>query len=413
MSTVLQVKSVSKTFTKFDHEIYRVLSWFGLKVKALDHSVVIDDIDFSIESGEAVAIVGKNGAGKSTLLKLVAGIIKPSSGQILTHGRISAILELGMGFHPDLTGRQNIYKTGGLMGFSRTELDTVVEEIKQFSEIGKYFEEPVRTYSSGMQVRVAFGLATAFRPDILIVDEALSVGDSYFQKKSFKRIREFQKQGTTLILVSHDKDAVQDICDKAILLEKGKIKKISNPQTVFDYYHATIGANQENEIIQEENTCGRGMTKSGTGSASVAKALIVNSNGDKVNTIKVGEDVKFIFEVDINDNIDQLTFGYSIQDRLGRVLYGINSMLMNKVAYNLNKNDKVRFIFDFTNHLGVGEYTIQTSLDRSGDHTEKNYEWIDNAIIFDVTNSNQYTFVGNVWLNSMLEIEYMSNKDES
>ena len=190
---VLEVNNIGKVFKNYGSEWHRVLSWFGFNFRAVEEHTILDHINFSISAGEAIGIVGQNGAGKSTLLKIITGTLRPSSGKVVIHGRISAILELGMGFHPDLTGRQNVYHAAGLMGFTHDQIDAVMDQIEEFVEIGDYFDQPVRTYSSGMQMRVAFGVATAYRPEILIVDEALSVGDAYFQHKSFDRIREFQK----------------------------------------------------------------------------------------------------------------------------------------------------------------------------------------------------------------------------
>ena len=165
---------------------------------------VLQDISFTVKAGEAVGIVGINGAGKSTLLKMITGTTQPTAGTVSVTGRVAAMLELGMGFHPDFTGRQNAIMAGQLLGYSVEEINRLMPEIEAFAEIGDYIDEPVRVYSSGMQMRLAFSVATAHRPDILIVDEALSVGDAYFQHKSFARIREYSKLGTTLLIVSHD-----------------------------------------------------------------------------------------------------------------------------------------------------------------------------------------------------------------
>jgi len=229
MSSVLKVNNISKSFIDYTSEWQRIFSWFGLKSKSKEEHSILKHISFSIAPGEAVGIVGQNGAGKSTLLKIITGTLKPSSGTVDIDGRISAILELGMGFHPDLTGRQNVYHSAGLMGYTTPQIDAIIDELEDFAEIGEYFDQPVRTYSSGMQLRVAFGVVTAYRPEILIVDEALSVGDAYFQHKSLAKIKEFQEQGTTLLLVSHDRGAIQAICDRAILLEKGAVIKDGNP----------------------------------------------------------------------------------------------------------------------------------------------------------------------------------------
>ncbi|MEI6181414.1 MAG: ATP-binding cassette domain-containing protein, partial [Chloroflexales bacterium] len=179
-----------------------------------------------------VGIVGINGAGKSTLLKMITGTTQPSAGSVHMTGRVAALLELGMGFHPDFTGRQNALMAGQLLGLSTHEIEQLMPEIEAFAEIGEYLDQPVRVYSSGMQMRLAFSVATARRPDILIVDEALSVGDAYFQHKSFERIRAYGKQGTTLLIVSHDKGSIQGICDRAILLDAGRLSMEGAPDAV-------------------------------------------------------------------------------------------------------------------------------------------------------------------------------------
>ena len=195
---LLTVRELGKSFRDYGSEWRRFAAWFGLRVRIKSENWVLRDISFSVAPGESIGIVGQNGAGKSTLLKLITGTMKATTGTVAVHGRIAAILELGMGFDPDLSGRANVYHSAGLMGFSRRAIDGVIVDVETFAEIGEYFDEPARTYSSGMQMRVAFAVATAFRPDILIVDEALSVGDAYFQHKCFKRIREFREQGTSL-----------------------------------------------------------------------------------------------------------------------------------------------------------------------------------------------------------------------
>src|SRR5205085_1659835 len=190
---------------------------------------VLRDVSFSVKPGEAVGLIGINGAGKSTLLKLITGTTQPTTGGVHMEGRVAALLELGMGFHPDFTGRQNVFMAGQLLGMTVDEIARLMPEIEAFAEIGDYMDQPVRVYSSGMQMRVAFSVATARRPDILIVDEALSVGDAYFQHKSFARIRSFREMGTTLLFVSHDKSAIQALCDEAILLHGGRIAIQGDP----------------------------------------------------------------------------------------------------------------------------------------------------------------------------------------
>ncbi|MGZ8341581.1 MAG: ABC transporter ATP-binding protein, partial [Telluria sp.] len=215
----IYVVNLGKAYKQYPTRWSRLGEWM-LPFKGARHKLkwVLQDINFQVAAGEAVGLIGINGAGKSTLLKLITGTSQPTTGSVHMTGRVAALLELGMGFHPDFTGRQNVYMSGQLLGMTVEEIRELMPQIEDFAGIGDYMDQPVRVYSSGMQMRVAFSVATARRPDILIVDEALSVGDAYFQHKSFDRIRQFRKQGTTLLLVSHDKQAIQSVCDRAILL---------------------------------------------------------------------------------------------------------------------------------------------------------------------------------------------------
>lgn len=212
---------------------------------------MLQDINFTVNPGEAVGIIGINGAGKSTLLKMITGTSQPTKGNVHISGRVAALLELGMGFHPDFTGRQNVYMAGQLMGLHADDISKLMPKIEAFAEIGDYLDSPVRLYSSGMQMRLAFSVATSIRPDVLIVDEALSVGDDYFQHKSFERIRDFRRQGTTLLIVSHDKQAIQSMCDRAILLNAGRIEMEGEPEAVMDYYNALLAAKQNQKVEQK------------------------------------------------------------------------------------------------------------------------------------------------------------------
>ncbi|MFN3410487.1 MAG: ABC transporter ATP-binding protein, partial [Limisphaerales bacterium] len=220
----ITVTHLGKAYKQYPTRWARLAEWLDPRGKPRHHlHWVLKDINFTVQPGEAVGIIGINGAGKSTLLKLITGTTQPTTGSVHTTGRVAALLELGMGFHPDFTGRQNVFMAGQLLGIDSRTIVRLMPEIEAFAEIGEYIDHPVRVYSSGMQMRLAFSVATAIRPDILIVDEALSVGDAYFQHKSFERIREFRKQGTTLLLVSHDKQAIISICDRAMLLSSGQI----------------------------------------------------------------------------------------------------------------------------------------------------------------------------------------------
>jgi len=406
MSSVLEVKNISKTFKDYTSEWYRVVSWFGLNFKAKEEHHILKNISFSLASAEAVGIVGQNGAGKSTLLKIITGTLKPSEGSVHIDGRISAILELGMGFNGDLTGRENAYHSMGMMGYSVGQIDAVIDELEAFAEIDEYFDQPVRTYSSGMQLRVAFGVVTAYRPEILIVDEALSVGDAYFQHKSLARIKAFQDQGTTLLLVSHDRGAIQAICDRAILLEKGAVIKDGNPEEVMDFYNALIAEKENSTVKQVTKEDGKVETTSGTGEATIEEIGLYNTEDELVEFVGVGDPVELHIKVKVHKDIESLVLGYGIKDRLGQVMYGTNTWHTEQIIKNVKAGDIYDFTLSFPAIFGVGSYSIQTALTDKDTHLTSNYEWKNLALVFNVINIDKNIFEGSLWNEPTIKITH-------
>lgn len=402
---LLDLKNVGKAYSTYKSEWRRFAGWFGLPVKPAESVWVLKHINLEVKIGEAIGLIGQNGAGKSTLLKMITGTTKPTEGTIQVDGRISAILELGMGFNPELSGRENVRHAAGLLGFSSQQIDEALPDIEKFAEINEYFDEPVRTYSSGMQMRVAFAVATAWRPSTLIVDEALSVGDSYFQHKSFDRIRQFREQGTSLIIVSHDRSAIQTLCDRAVLLEKGSIIKDGDPEEVFDYYNALIAEkeNQTIEVKKFEN--GKAQTVSGTGEAKVQEIALYNSKGEVAEYIGVGELVELRIKIKVFSNLDTLVLGYGIKDRLGQVMYGTNTWHTEQVIQAPKEGDEIAFTIAFSANFGVGSYSVQTALVDRDTHLTANYEWQDRALVFNVINIDKTQFVGCLWNEPKITIE--------
>ena len=292
--TILSVTDLAKRYVGYASSFQRFASWFGVPVTPLEEFWPVKNISFSLGAGEAMAIIGQNGAGKSTLLKLITGTVRPTQGTVHLGGRVSAILELGLGFNPDFTGRENVYHAGGLMGISRARLDELMPDIEDFAEIGEFFDQPFRVYSSGMQARLAFALVSAERPAILIVDEVLSVGDSYFQHKSFDRIRSFKENGTSIILVTHALGDVRALCDRVILLDKGQVLKDGPPDEVVDYYNAMIAAKESAKLTVEQRRSKEGWlrTRSGTFEVQVkAIELFDTKTRAPVAAATVGQDL--------------------------------------------------------------------------------------------------------------------------
>lgn len=404
MSGELHVRSLGKAYRRWSSELLRALSWFGLPVRPSEEHWVLKGVTFSVEGGQAVGIVGQNGAGKSTLLKLITGTTLPTEGAVWRSGRVAAILELGMGFNPDLTGRENAFHAAGLMGHRHDEIAAAMPGIEEFAEIGEYFDEPVRTYSSGMQVRVAFSVATAFRPDLLIIDEALSVGDAYFQHKSFERIRKFREQGTSLLIVSHDAAAIQALCNRAILLERGKVIRDGSPQDVMDYYNALV-AERENATVRESpDASGRQRISSGTGEATVERLVLLGADGAPVEHVAVGEEVELRVAVRLHADLPRLVLGYMIKDRLGQPVFGTNTHHTRQVIENAPAGQVVEYRARFAMNLGPGSYSVSTALVSSDTHLVNNYEWRDLALMFTVSNTDKPYFIGSAWVPPVIEV---------
>lgn len=402
--SLMRVSGIGKAYRSYRSEWQRFARWFGMKTVPAEEMWVLKNVNFTIEAGQAIGIVGQNGAGKSTLLKMITGTLQPTEGSINVSGRIAAILELGMGFNPELTGRQNAYHAAGLMGYSADQIRKAMPDIYEFAEIGHYFDEAVRTYSSGMQMRVAFAVATAFRPEILIVDEALSVGDAYFQHKSFNRIKEFQEQGTTLLIVSHDRASIQVLCDRAILLEKGTVIKDGAPEEVMDFYNALI-AEKENSTVQiKQMADGRTQTVSGTGEITVEEIAILSDVGVPIEYVDVGQSVTLRVVAKAHQDIERLVLGYGIKDRLGQVMYGTNTHLKDQALENVKAGERVEFKIAFDMNLGPGSYSVQTALCSTDTHLVDNYEWRDMALLFNVMNVNKHHFAGCAWMDPVIEV---------
>ncbi len=356
---------------------------------------VLQDIDLSVAAGEAVALLGYNGAGKSTLLKLIAGTTTPSAGQVHLEGRISAMLELGIGFHPELTGHQNILMAGRLMGMSGDEITQSLTGIAEFSELADRLDEPLRTYSSGMQARLAFSIATAVRPDVLIVDEVLSVGDAYFQHKSFARIREYRQQGTTLLFVSHDFGAIRALCDRVVLLENGKKLKDGPPTEVLDFYHALVlDRERKAGIVQQSAGQAGTSTRSGGGEVTVERIELLGREAHARSLLNCGEDSTLRLTCQVHADIPNLVAGIMFRDKVGNPVFGTNTHLLGLPLTDLRAGETLQLDFTQALDLGAGSYSISYGLTDASDGMTHNYDWKDGALVFELINRDYPVSVG-------------------
>lgn len=407
MSGSLQVRNLGKAYRRWGSEWLRLASWFGLPARAAEEHWVLRNVDFDIGPGETVAIIGQNGAGKSTLLKMITGTTQPTEGSLSRSGRVSALLELGMGFNMDMTGRQNAFHSAGLMGFTHEQISEAMPDIEAFAEVGEYFDQPMRTYSSGMQMRVAFSVATAFRPELLIVDEALSVGDSYFQHKSFDRIRQFRDQGVSILLVTHSMGDVKTLCDRVILLDRGGVAKIGAPDEVVDFYNALVAEKEGAALTIEQRRERNGwlLTRSGSREATVNELRLLDAeSGEDVAVARVGQRLRLRLVAGVNAEIPRLVLGYMIRDRQGHVVWGTNTWHTQQVHTGARAGDAVVYDLFFTCTFGPGSYSVSPALVSTDTHLVDNFEWVDNLLVFDVVNTTEPTFIGSNWLDARFEV---------
>ena len=406
-SSVLTVDGVGKCYVAYRSLGARILGWLGFRRTAAGGHWAVRDVSFQLRAGEAMAVIGNNGAGKSTLLKLITGTVQPTIGGIASSARISAILELGLGFNPDFTGRQNVRFAAGLMGVDGNRIEALMPEIEAFAELGAFFDQPLRIYSSGMQARLAFAVATAERPDLLIVDEVLSVGDSYFQHKSFERIRRFKNQGTALLFVTHSMVDVRALCERVILLDHGTVLKDGPADEVTDFYNALVAAreNEAQAVTQRRDENGWLKTTSGTGEARLARMTLLDAEtGEPLTTATVGQELILRAEIDIHADIPQLVLGYMLRTRTGHVVWGTNTWHTGQIVESPRAGDKAVYDLRFHCRLGPGSYSFSPALVSTDTHLVNNYEWTDNALVFDVVNTGRTYFIGSNWLDGRFDI---------
>ncbi|MFH1067122.1 MAG: ABC transporter ATP-binding protein [bacterium] len=353
------------------------------------------DISLEVKKGESLGVVGMNGAGKSTLLQLIAGTLEPTEGEITTRGRIAALLELGSGFHPEFTGRENIYLNAAILGLSKAEIEMRIAGIIAFSEIGEFVDKPVKTYSSGMVVRLAFSVVTQINPEILIVDEALSVGDAYFQHKSIRHMRQLRDNGTTLLFVSHMGEAIKTLCDRAILLHKGRLIQDGDPSEVVDYYHGMLAKREKDEEIRHLQTSGgRRVTRSGNRKAEITSMDVTNTEGVSRRVFDVGEKTIIQCVVKANTALHDPTVGFIIRDCYGNNIFGTNTYIHRLESLSLQAGDCFAVSFELTLNLGYGNYAISFNVHAGATHYEGNYDWLDHALVFQILDGGKHMFTG-------------------
>lgn len=350
---VVQVKNLKKVYKLYDKPIDRLKETLHPFRKSYKRDFcALESVSFEIRKGETIGIIGKNGSGKSTLLKILTGVLSATSGDVIVNGKIAALLELGAGFNPELTGLENIFLNGSLMGFSREEMSLKVDAITAFADISNFIHQPVKMYSSGMFARLAFSVAINVDPEILIVDEALSVGDAFFQSRCFEKFEELKSRGTTIIFVTHDLGAIIKNCDVALVLSSGNVVFSGLPVEAVDYYKAVFGAkaSHESAITNAKNY--------GSGDAKFISCHLLNRDFNEVDSLLYGDE--FVIELNVKCfkafHHGIVSFGLRSAD--GLELTGTNTFYESNKYISMVQGDSIRVRFQQKMLLNAGSYLL-------------------------------------------------------
>lgn len=402
----IRVNNLSKHYQVYNNPKDRLLQIFDKKVRYQEFKA-LENISFEVLKGSTVGIVGKNGSGKSTLLQIIAGTVAPSSGSVETNGKVVALLELGSGFNPEFTGRENVYLNGAMFGLSKKDVERKYQEIANFADIGEYIDQPVKTYSSGMFARLAFAVAINMEPDILIVDEILAVGDISFQAKCVSKLRKMKDEGLTLLFVSHSVDALKSLCNSAILLENGHMVAQGTSEYITNIYLASVrnemnlntkeqkdNKPQENkeielhkEIVEKEENKGLNGFRYGKGEVYFQEVEMVDEQGNVTKAFEYGQDAYLRCVIKASQNVENVNISFLVRDITGIDLFGTTIFDEKLSLIRLKRDERAIAEFIFPVALRAGSYSVSvavnsvTSIDYSDVYL---YEQIDGATAFEV-----------------------------
>ncbi|NYS60351.1 ABC transporter ATP-binding protein [Vreelandella salicampi] len=385
---MIHIQRLNKTFKLFHRPADRLKEAITGRTRHESYHA-LQDITFEVAPGEVLGVLGRNGAGKSTLLKLLNGVLIPDSGDIQIDGRITGLLELGTGFNTELTGEQNITANGLMLGMSRDEIDAKREAIKAFSELGAYIDEPLRTYSSGMTMRLAFSIAIHAEPRCFLVDEALSVGDGYFQQKCMKRIREFKASGGSILFVSHDLNAVKMLCDRALVLEAGRVAFDGDADDAVNHYNRIMARQAEEEEGRQQQ---RHQGAYGSQAVSVVDGWLAGEKSQST-MLSSGENLHIALKLQAREALDAITVGILIRDRFGQDIFGTNSYQLGQ-AVSISPGETRYVHVQLKADIAPGKYTVTVGLHSQEHHLEDCYWWHDSYLQFEVAGFQHQIFSG-------------------
>jgi lipopolysaccharide transport system ATP-binding protein len=396
---MIELINLSKRYKIYQSPSDRLKEWLSLGRNPRHKEFwALRGITLAMPRGTSLGIIGQNGAGKSTLLRILTGITQPTEGTYEIGGRVAGLLELATGFNPQFTGRQNVLINGRLLGLAKEEVAERLEEIIAFAEVGEFIDLPMRTYSSGMYVRLGFALAASIDPQVLLIDEVLSVGDAYFQQKCTKRLKEFKENGVTTVIASHDPGAIKTLCNQAALLDEGRLVCQGKPDEVFDYYNALVAKKSSGAksyiITKGLHTTGRSVgQRSGNFRALISDAQLL-SGGNEVSVVVAGQEVEIKAGVVFLEPIVNPTVGVLIRDRLGTDVFGTNTHHLGIDLGTFSSGEQLDIRFRIAMELGPGDYTLTLAIHTLDKHLDECFDWADRLLSFSVIPSSDFTFIG-------------------
>jgi homopolymeric O-antigen transport system ATP-binding protein len=370
----IELDGISKCFRLYHDMNYSLKEKFvNFRKRGYELFWALKDIDLTIYRGETLSMIGPNGSGKSTMLRLMTRIMKPNQGRIGVHGSIAALLELGAGFHPDLTGRENIYLNASILGFKKADVDVILDKIIDFSELGPFIDNQVKNYSSGMYVRLGFSVAINVNPDVLLIDEVLAVGDESFQAKCLDRISRMQQAGKTIVLVTHNSDQAASISDRILWLEKGEIKMLGDPLEVTEAYHEAMQVQLEG-------------TEFGTREIVIDRVEILDGGGRPSQEFQTGEPMVLRLTYQAQRVVKDPVFGFGFYNQMGFMVYGTNTRLRGMDIPDVKGKGTVEFHLESLNMLDGLYYVSVAAHTRDG---LTNYHWLDKMFHFEMVSSGK------------------------
>jgi len=390
---MLQVQNVSKVYRLYRRPADRLLELIPFSRRSAPKEFwALRDVSLNVERGEVLGVIGPNGSGKSTLLQIVSGILEPTRGRVLAHGRIAALLELGAGFNPEFTGRENVYLNGEILGISRSEMEHVFPEIERFAEIGAFMDRPVKEYSTGMYVRLAFSTAIHVDPEILIVDEALAVGDAIFANRCIKKFVELKERKVTVLFVSHDLGLVKRLSDRAALMIDGKVAAFGNPSEVVNRYVGMVLERQERELPRGDLPKAGSSFRHGDGASEILSADLLNARGEAIRNLEPHQTISIRVRAIARRDLEDPVVGVLIRNRLGIDVFGTNTRIEGMDIGNIAAGEIFEVDFTFDCLLTRQDYTLTVATQHREGYSQ---DWLDDFISFSVTDARDVAGLAN------------------